>query len=485
MVHAYYSTRVRLLGAALLLGSAGRVAAQTLPADTTHLRYGEETAPTSTAPLRVQQATRGQWKLGLNNFLLYAYPSLSAPAVATRGLYYTRYGLHLAYERRLGRPWSVQAEVSPAIIHYRFYGDKDIKAGVNMRAQVAGRYYHNLEHRLRKGRYTGNFSANYFSLAVGTGFGSPVRETPFYLLTNPEGTYVDAALLYGVQRRLGHYGFVDANVGASTLLTSGGAQSVGLVGSLRVGLVLPAAGTAATPPVPADAVLAPLPRAYVGAQVGGYSYRLHYASEYPFPPSTTPRNPNEMLVSSYDAGVPRYGYGTYTQYVSTLPYVYAGYYLTPRLAVQVGVQYERQRKVLGSSIITTPSGSLALDNLFATDQQLAVPLSLRYALTPAFQQRLQVEGIGSLTPLWASIKVIEYQVANQQLSDQVASEFQRSVFGMHASLGVGLSYGFGYHRRVQATAEVLGTKDLSTTFHNTEPLQGGVSAGLRYRFGYR
>ncbi|GAB3635259.1 hypothetical protein GCM10027422_08490 [Hymenobacter arcticus] len=471
-----------LCGAAL----AGPVAAQTTPADTTHLRYGEEAAAPATAPLpqRVQRVAQGQWKLGLNNFLVDAYPALSIPALGSYNLYYTRYGLHLAYERRLGRAWSGQVEVSPAITHYRLAPGQDISAGLSVRAQLAGRYYYNLERRLRRGHYTGNFSANYVSLAVGTGLGGPVRETPFYLVASPVGAVADAALLYGLQRRLGSYGFVDASLGISALLAGGSVQSLGLNGSLRLGLVLPGAGPAVAPPVPADAVLTLLPRAYVGVQVGGYSYRLHYSPDNPLPPSAIIPPPNVTVTTSYGSGAYNNGYGTYTQYVSTLPYVYGGYYLTPRLAVQAGVQYERYHKVLGAIAFDTPSGYILVQNLLATDQQLAVPVSLRYALTPAFQQRFQFEVIGSLVPLWSSSGAVQYEVVNQQLTSQVAAEFERRLFSMHASLGVGVSYGFGYRRRVQATAEFLTTKDLSTTFNNTEPLQGGVSAGLRYRFGY-
>jgi len=109
---------------------------------------------------------------------------------------------------------------------------------LGMRAQAVGRYYYNRERRLRHGRNVANFSANYVALALGAGLGRASHETPFFFYQNAERRFLtaDAALLYGLQRRLGRYGFVDASVGVAALLA--GPPVVSLAGSVRIGLTL-------------------------------------------------------------------------------------------------------------------------------------------------------------------------------------------------------------------------------------------------------
>ena len=488
-MRCFFSLRLAagLLSQAALLGVAGPALAQTTPADTTRLRYTEEVA-SPPAPAAVPRAARHQWKLGLNNFLINSYPfSPYSSGNFYDRLYYTRVGLHLAYERQLGRAFSVQAEVSPALTYSRPDPSAAIEGGFALRAQLQGRYYYNLERRLRRGRRPSPFAANYFALALGTGtnFGNVLRETPNYLLFNHPGAATDAALLYGLQRRLGRYGFLDAAVGATGLLEDGGVHRVGLAASLRVGLALPETSRAATP-VPADEATALLPRAYVGVQAGGYSYRVHYSEVNPFLANTVTMHGNERWTTRYDdSGVARNGYGTYTLYMTTLPYVYAGYYLTPRLALQAGVQYEGYTEGIGTTVIDAPTGIFLVSNLELQHRDWAVPVQARYALTRVLQRRLQVDVLGGLTAQRSAVEVREYAIANRQATDQVTYQFQRSVFGLHASAGAALAYGFGRRRRVQALAEGVFTKELRSGFRSGEPLQGGVSAGLRYRFGYR
>ena len=286
-----------IYSAALLLGLAGRSAAQTTPADTTRLSYGEEltTPPPAAGPLRVQPAPRGLWKLGLNNFLPYS-------GAFGEGTYYTRYGLHLAYEHRLRTPaWTVLGEVSPALTRYRPDATAETQPRLAGRAQVAGRYYYNRERRLLLGKNVGNFSANYLSVALGAGLGRTAHETPFFLYRNRDRQFAtaDAALLYGLQRRLGRRGFVDANVGVAMLLLAG-QPIAGLTSSLRLGLTLgPQSAPYARRPVPADVVVTLRPRFYVGAEIGGNFYRVRYSVQTPYPPflrsQRAPRPPNHHL----------------------------------------------------------------------------------------------------------------------------------------------------------------------------------------------
>ncbi|WP_375435865.1 hypothetical protein [uncultured Hymenobacter sp.] len=195
--------------------------AQTAP-DTTRVRYSEETVaePDSLRTSAVKQSygklTRLQieeqslWKLGLNSF---------RGALSTLPVRYTRYGLYLIYERKLRSDLSVMAELAPDFTRYRPAEDALLRKRFSVRSQLAGRFYYNLDQRIRKGKSASNFSANYLSLAVGNGFGRRAHETPFYYYQSSKPIVrADLALLYGLQRRLGQYGFVDFNVGIRTKL---------------------------------------------------------------------------------------------------------------------------------------------------------------------------------------------------------------------------------------------------------------------------
>lgn len=479
-----------LLGAGLLAGSLASVSAQTV-SDTTRLNYGEEIAlpAVGEAPLRVQQEQRSLWKLGLNNFL----PSSTAFGLDS---YYVRYGVHLAYEHQLRDPtWSVLAEVSPALASYRPEFGSTSRQYLGMRAQAAGRYYYNRERRLRHGRNVGNFSANYVALALGAGLGRTSHETPFFFYQNTERRFLtaDAALLYGLQRRLGRYGFVDASVGVAALLT--GPPVVSLAGSVRIGLTL-----GPQPPkyvgqlAPAGEVTTLQPKFYVGTAIGGYFYHVRYSTQTPYPAPVIKTSPTETQTTTYPLTY-QAGYGNYAQYVAAgpVPYVYAGYYLVPRLAIQLGFQYgETLEEEPVGTVFTTSTGTFAVPNQTLTERGLALPVLVRYALTPSFRSRVQVNAVGGLVPVWSVVKFREYAISNQQITGQEIFGFQRRAFGLHATLGVDASYAFGRRRRVEATAEVLLNKDMQTIFQagRNDPasgayLAGGGSFGLRYRFGYR
>jgi hypothetical protein len=441
------------------------------------------------ATLRVQQEQRSLWKLGLNNFL---------PSTTTFGLdsYYARYGFHLAYERKLRDPaWSVLGEVSPELVRYRAEGSADSRQYVGMRAQAAGRYYYNRERRLRHGRNIGNFSANYVSLALGAGLGKASHETPSFFYQNLERRFLttEVALLYGLQRRLGRHGFVDANVGVATLLV--GPPLVTLAANVRIGLTLgPQPPKYVEQLAPTSEVTTLQPTFYVGTAIGGYFYHVRYSTQNPYPAPVVKTSPTETQTTSYPLTY-QDGYGSYAQYVAAgpIPYVYAGYYLRPRLALQLGFQYgETLNGDPEGTVFTTSAGTFVVPNQTLTERGLAVPILLRYALTPSFLSRVHFNAVGGVVPVWSMVKFQEYAIVNQQLTSQKTFGFQRRAFGLHATLGFDASYAFGRRRRVEATAEVLLNKDVKTIFQaglNTPTsgayLAGGSSVGLRYRFGYR
>lgn len=423
-----------------------------------HVSYSEEvvTKPLKrpakplgrdTTALRVQREDRDLWKLGLNNVIV----NDGYNGFIYRYYGYRRFGLHLAYERKLHRPaWSILAEVSPAILRTQVYtgysSDVEYRWGVNVRAQLAGRYYYNLERRIRQGRGAGNFSANYFSLALGTGIGR-YTDTPFIReVQHGQSIQLDGALLYGIQRRLGKYGFVDVNAGVVSLFT-GYNRGIQPGGSLRIGLALGAAPTQYAPSLEDDA--AAKPRAYVGAQAGVYGYYIRSKQYY----------------SSLGAGIG--------------PYVYAGYYLRPRLAVQVGLQYQYNETSYGGQ----SAGPDTYSNVDNYEHTLAMPVLLRYGLTKRFTQRVQFDAVGGAALLTGIVHYQSNLYKNQQLISQ--SEGREQNWAVNPMVGLDVSYGFGRKRQLQATIEGVVIKSLFDGYYNTYGyFRPGVSVGLRYRFNY-
>jgi hypothetical protein len=162
-----------------------------------------------------------------------------------------------------------------------------------------------------------------------------------------------------------------------------------------------------------------------------------------------------------------------------MPYAYVGYYVRPRLAVQVGMQ--RQREEFRASVTEFPG--FVRDSI-TNKNDFTLPLMLRYSLKRSFLKRWQFDVVGGLVPHWSSVRYQQQEFLNEELSDEYG--FQRSDFGMHASAGLQASYGFGRRRRLQATSEWVLTKDLRSGFQRGEVLQWGFSLiGLRYRFGYQ
>jgi len=474
-----------LLCAGLLASSAGGATAQTAP-DTTRRRVGEVLPP----PLAAPRQPRSLWKLGLNNFL----PTTTAFGPDS---YYSRYGLHLAVEHKLRNPaWSVLAEVSPALTHYRPTLGPSSGPRLSGRAQVAWRYYYNRERRQRQGHSGVDFWANYVAVALGSGLGPDAHETPFFFYQNDRrrALVADMALLYGWQRRLGRYGFADAAIGVATLLVAG-KPVVGLGSSLRVGFVV-----GAQPPryshelAPRNEAWARAPRLYAGAALGGYFYHVRYSAQNPYPAPVVKTTPTETQTTAYPTTY-RDGYGHYAQYVAAgpVPYVYVGYYLAPRIAVQLGLQYGQtfNAEPVGT-VFTSAAGTFAVPNHTLAEHGLALPVLGRYALAVAFRHRVQLAAVGGLVPVWSSVWFREFAIVNHALTSQEAFGFRRRAFGLHATLGFDASYTFGRRRRLQATTEFLLNKDVQTSWlaGRRNPgsgayLAGGGSMGLAYRFGYR
>lgn len=122
----------------------------------------------------------------------------------------------IAYEQKLKTSWSLNGELSTS---YILNFDPKRPANMLLDESVIGvgfgtRYYHNLQQRINEGKNADNLSANYFSFMAGTrlkpsasGWTATDRTSTLY--TDNISLYY----LYGMQRRIFSFGFMDFNIG--------------------------------------------------------------------------------------------------------------------------------------------------------------------------------------------------------------------------------------------------------------------------------
>ncbi|MEJ7659755.1 MAG: hypothetical protein WKG07_09075 [Hymenobacter sp.] len=312
-------------------------------------------------------------------------------------------------------------------------------------------------------------------MAVGAGLGRHTRDTPFYYYFPGSGAsdkgLADFAVLYGLQRRLGRRGFIDANVGITQLIAPK-FSDLQLNASLRVGLLLGAAPP--RPPLPLrlsaaeDATLRP--RYYVGAQLGSYNYPVRFPDFNPYAalPGGSPSFFQEPGVGSYSIEVKN-------------PYVYAGYQLRPRLALQLGYQGQAGTGHSGSySLVGTQKIPSYASETY--QQTLTFPVLLRRTLTRQYQQRLQFDVVGGVALSYARVRFSRTDYNNGQVTKQFA--LARQTTDVHAIGGLGIGYGFGRRRKLQATAEYVFIQNLQNSFTGFNSVEAGGSLGLRYRFAH-
>lgn len=253
----FLSTLRCTLGLLVLLVAATDPARAQTPADSSRISYGEETLPEplpTPEPIagsrigkqysklaRLQVEETRLWKLGLNNIGSTYQVIPNGPD----SLLSSRLGVHLAYEQKLTPTWSVLGELSPDFLRYRSPETRQLRNGFAVRTQVAGRYYYNLNKRIRKGKSASNFSANYLSLALSSGFGRHSRETHYTTFARDgQAVRLSLAAVYGLQRRLGRYGFVDFSLALPVALSSNPGRreadmlAIDIFAKLRIGLAL-------------------------------------------------------------------------------------------------------------------------------------------------------------------------------------------------------------------------------------------------------
>lgn len=179
----------RLL-AALLLFCPAFVFAQS---DTTKVKISEESAATSDFSLKETY-----------NYLIRAQvEEKSLLKIGVHGLGFSHKGGYLKYGIGFEQKLKPSVSVLGDFIHTLEFDDP-IADNPKFAFNLGARYYYNIERRIRKGKSANNFSANYLGLYQQN------------LWEKEEGDYDYAThvnFLYGLQRRIGKYGYLDFGVG--------------------------------------------------------------------------------------------------------------------------------------------------------------------------------------------------------------------------------------------------------------------------------
>lgn len=160
--------------------------------DSTRVVFSEESAETSDFRLvetynyiiRAQIEEKSLLKLGVQDFALSSAGS------------YVQYGA--AFEHKLRPSLSVLAEVQQSLQTRQFSGLKAYSFN------AGARYYYNMNRRIRKGKSANNFSANYLSFQA---------DNELYRRNDLVDHLTVFKVLYGLQRRIGKYGYADFNFG--------------------------------------------------------------------------------------------------------------------------------------------------------------------------------------------------------------------------------------------------------------------------------
>ncbi len=201
-------------------------------------------------------------------------------------------------------------------------------------------------------------------------------------------------------------------------------------------------------------------RYYVGLQSATNWYELYYKAG----PFTTP--PTSIKVSPW--------------------LLSAGYFILPRLAVQLGFAYRTRSDSYPGATGTDLQGHRILDDAFTdADKQVAVPLMLRYSLS---RRKPHLRADALLGVVWAHHSFVQdsHDEVDGQITRQSSSSDRAGNF--YASAGLGVRWVFNRH------FEALGDftlnrnlKDVPNYVHqqvtgNTLGLTHSVNLGLRYRF---
>lgn len=126
--------------------------------------------------------------------------------------------VRISYEQKFKPEWSWVAA---------FEGQANKSEFTELRYRGAVRYYFNMHKRILKGKSANNFSANYISTRVNYKYRPPEKDSQ-----------VSMDLLFGIQRRLWKYGYVDFDVGIENLISHFNDRTAGVdfTSSIQLGI---------------------------------------------------------------------------------------------------------------------------------------------------------------------------------------------------------------------------------------------------------
>jgi hypothetical protein len=231
-----------LLTINLLLLTISRLEAQTT--DSVRVEYSTDTvwvAPTS------QPKTPRRAAVWYRRFIRAQHQELTLIKISGLPFFgggiisgsYWGYNAQMGIERKLSPAFSVNAVNLIYYQNFRNYADY-----VNMRAFVGGRWYYSMNRRMEQGKSANNISANYLTingivpiwrrvtLAADLSRRNPYAES--ILNTRPE--YGGILLGWGMQRRLGGYGYFDLFAGPYKSFEPGTSLNLSVNFAIGVGL---------------------------------------------------------------------------------------------------------------------------------------------------------------------------------------------------------------------------------------------------------
>jgi hypothetical protein len=185
----------KLMLAAAVLAPASLLAQSTATPTPTEAAIPEVAAPTKSTLFKLGTGlTRG--------FQLGGYTGFSIPVV-------------LGVEHHFSPAVSIYGDVYAGlnVLQRRSYGySRPLVRETG--ADLGVRYYYNQEKRKLKGRATGPFVGNYLALHSGSSFYPYYRQNSYIRPTYIAYDYSTLNLLWGMQRRIGGHGLLDAYAGA-------------------------------------------------------------------------------------------------------------------------------------------------------------------------------------------------------------------------------------------------------------------------------
>lgn len=174
----------------------------------------------------------------------------------------------------------------------------------------------------------------------------------------------------------------------------------------------------------------------------------------------------------------------------TTPLITAGFYILPRLAVQLGYGYLHDiSEDPGASGITLSGQRITLNRHGQESRQQAFPLLARYSLSNRSRSRLRADALAGLTMVTSRFTfhnehLLDGQVTFQESINDHATQF-------YCTVGMGLRFVISHH--FEASGDLTWSKNLETApeYVHREVTGNGwgitraVNLGLRYRFAVK